>query len=70
MISDLERRLERLEKSLTEAEKTQDQQRFLLYLRRKIQGFADSLSIKEWLVVIVSLYVAVSIGVLISKGLN
>jgi hypothetical protein len=70
MIRDLEGRLEKLDKGLAAAQKAQEQKRFKAYLRQKIQHFADELTIREWALIIVSLYVAVSIGVLISKGLG
>jgi hypothetical protein len=70
MIRDLERRLEKLAQGLAAAEKAQEQKHFNLYLRQKIKRFTDELTIKEWALIIVALYVAVSIGVLISKGLG
>ncbi|MFZ7127906.1 MAG: hypothetical protein ACOWWM_17250 [Desulfobacterales bacterium] len=70
MIYDLEQRLERLEKGLKKAEASLEKKGFQEYIKRKFRRFFDELSIKEWLIAIVALYLIVVVGVLISKGMS
>ena len=70
MIHDLEQRLTRLEEGLKKAEEATDKANFRNYLKLKLKTFTNELSFKDWMVVIVAVYVATCIGVLISKGLN
>lgn len=70
MIDDLEQRLERIEKGLQKAESAVEKKSFQEYLKRKFQTFFDELSIKEWLIVIVGIYLAAVVGATISKGLG
>lgn len=70
MIFELEQRLERLEKGLQKAESTVEKKGFRAYLKRKLKTFFDELSIKEWLIVIVAVYLVAVIAVMISKGLS
>ena len=69
MIHDLEQRVNRLEEGLKKAEAAQDKANFRNYLKKKIKFFPDELSFKDWMIVIVAVYVATCIAVLISKGL-
>jgi hypothetical protein len=68
MIHDLEQRLNRLEEGLKKAEKANDKAKFHTYLKLKLKSFTNEISFKEWMVVIVTVYLATCIGVLISKG--
>lgn len=70
MIYDVEQRLSRLEASLKKAEETTEKKNFQQYLKAKIKRFVDELSFKEWMIIIVTTYLAACIGVLITKGLN
>lgn len=70
MIHDIEQRLERLEKGLQKAESAFEKKGFRVYLKRKFQRFFDELSVKEWLIVIVGIYLAAVVGTTISKGLG
>jgi len=70
MIHDLEQRLNRLEKGLKKAEETADKANFRIYLKLKLKSFTDELSFKDWMVVIIAVYLATCLGVLISKGLH
>jgi len=69
MIHDLEQRLNRLEEGLKKAEEATEKANFRNYLKQKLKAFTNELSFKDWLVVIIAVYVATCIGVLISKGL-
>jgi hypothetical protein len=69
MIHDLENRINRLEEGLKKAEKANDKVKFHSYLRLKLKSFTNELSFKDWMVVIVAVYLATCIGVLISKGI-
>ncbi|MDJ0721045.1 MAG: hypothetical protein QNJ04_05425 [Desulfobacterales bacterium] len=70
MIQDVEQRLSRLEAGLKKAEAVTAKRQFHTYLKAKMKRFVDELSFKEWMIVIVAVYLATCIGVLISKGLN
>ncbi len=70
MIHDLEQRLNRLEEGLKKAEEAVDKANFRTYLKLKLKAFTNELSFKDWMVVIIAVYVATCIGVLISKGIN
>ncbi len=70
MIQDVEQRLTRLEAGLKKAEAANEKKHFQTYLKTKIKRFVDELSFKEWMIVIVAVYLATCIGVLITKGLN
>lgn len=70
MIYDVEQRLTRLEASLKKAEETNEKKNFQRYLKTKAKQIVDELSFKEWMIIIVTAYIATCIGVLISKGLN
>ena len=69
MIHDLEQRVNRLEEGLKKAEAAQDKANFRNYLKKKLTRFTDDLSFKDWMIVIIAVYVATCVGVLISKGL-
>lgn len=69
MIHELEHRLNRLEEGLKKAEAAKDKVKFRSYLKLKLKSFTNELSFKEWMVVIVAVYLATCIGVLISKGI-
>jgi len=69
MIHDLEHRVNRLAEKLKKAEAATDKANFRSYLMRKLKFFTDELSFKDWMVVIVAVYLATCLGVLISKGL-
>ena len=70
MIHDLEQRVNRLEEGLKKAEAAQDKANFRTYLKKKLTSFTDELSFKDWLIIIIAVYVATCIGVLISKGIT
>jgi hypothetical protein len=70
MIHDLEQRVNRLEKGLQKAEAANDRAKFRSYLKLKMKFFTDELSFKDWMVVIIAVYLATCLGVLISKGLH
>lgn len=70
MIHDLEHRLNRLEEGLKKAEETTDKANFRTYLKLKLKSFTDELSFKDWMVVIIAVYLATCLGVLITKGLH
>ncbi len=70
MIHDVEQRLSRLEAGLKKAEEASEKKQFQTYLKTKMKRFVDELSFKEWMIVIVGVYLATCIGVLITKGLN
>ena len=70
MLHDLEHRLNRLEEGLQKAEEANDKIKFRHYLISKLKSFTNELSFKDWMVVIVAVYLATCIGVLISKGIN
>ena len=69
MLHDLEQRLNRLEEGLKKAEEATDKANFRTYLKLKLKSFTDELSFKDWMVIIIAVYVATCIGVLISKGI-
>lgn len=69
MMHELEHRLNRLEEGLKKAEQAKDKVKFRNYLKLKLKSFTNELSFKEWMVVIVAVYLATCIGVLISKGI-
>lgn len=69
MIHDLEHRLNRLEEGLKKAEEANDKIKFRSYLRSKLKSFTNELSFKDWMVVVIAVYLATCIGVLISKGI-
>jgi hypothetical protein len=69
MIHELEHRLNRLEEGLKKAEEANDKIKFRNYIKSKLKSFTNELSFKEWMVVIVAVYLATCIGVLISKGI-
>lgn len=70
MIHDLEQRLNRLEEGLKKAEAAKEKTNFRNYLKLKLKYFTDELSFKDWMIVIIAVYVATCVGVLISKGLH
>jgi len=70
MIHELEQRVARLEEGLKKAETISEKRHFQAYLKAKIKRFADELSFKEWMVIVVAVYLAACVGVLISKGLG
>jgi hypothetical protein len=70
MIHDLEQRVNRLEKGLKKAEAATDKANFRTYLKLKLQSFTDELTFKDWMIVVVGVYLATCLGVLISKGLH
>ncbi len=70
MIDDVEQRLSRLDAGLKKAEEANEKKQFQTYLKTKMKRFVDELSFKEWMIVIVGVYLATCIGVLITKGLN
>lgn len=70
MIHDLEQRVNRLEKGLKKAEAATDKANFRTYLKLKLKSFTDELTFKDWMIVIVAVYLATCLGVLISKGLH
>ena len=70
MIHDLEQRVNRLEKGLKKAEAASDKANFRTYLKLKLKSFTDELSFKDWMIVVVAVYLATCLGVLISKGLH
>ena len=70
MIQNVEQRLSRLEAGLKKAEEINEKKNFRRYLKAKIKRFVDELSFKEWMIVVVGIYLATCIGVLISKGIN
>jgi hypothetical protein len=70
MIHELEHRLNRLEEGLKKAEEATDKARFHTYFRLKLKSFTNELSFKDWMVVIIAVYLATCIGVLISKGIG
>ena len=70
MIQDVEQRLSRLEAGLKKAEEVNEKKKFQRYLKAKIKAFVDELSFKEWMIIVVAIYLATCIGVLITKGLN
>ena len=69
MIHDIEQRVNRLEEGLKKAEAAQDKVQFRHYIKTKLKNFTDELSFKDWMIVIIAVYVATCIGVLISKGI-
>ncbi len=69
MIHDLEQRLNRLEEGLKKAEEATEKANFRSYLKLKLKSFTNELSFKDWMVVIIAVYVATCLGVLISKGI-
>lgn len=70
MLHDLEQRINRLEEGLKKAEAATDKANFRSYLKLKLKFFTDELSFKDWMVVIIAVYLATCLGVLISKGLH
>ncbi|MBC2733457.1 MAG: hypothetical protein HF981_03795 [Desulfobacteraceae bacterium] len=70
MIHDLEQRVNRLEKGLKKAEAATDKANFRTYLKLKLKSFTDELTFKDWMIVVVAVYLATCLGVLISKGLH
>ena len=70
MIHDLEQRVNRLEKGLKKAEAASDKANFRTYLKLKLKSFTDELTFKDWMIVVVVVYLATCLGVLISKGLH
>jgi hypothetical protein len=70
MMYDIEQRLERLEKGLQKAEATVEKKGFRTYLKRKLQTFFDDLSIKEWAVIIVAIYLISVVAVTITKAIS
>ncbi len=70
MIQDVEQRLSRLEAGLKKAEAASEKKQFQTYIKTKMKRFVDELSFKEWMIVIVAVYLATCIGVLITKGLS
>jgi hypothetical protein len=70
MIHDLEQRVNRLEKGLKKAEAATDKANFRTYLKLKLKSFTDELTFKDWMIVVVGVYLATCLGVLISKGLH
>ena len=70
MIHDIEQRVNRLEEGLKKAEAAQDKANFRNYLKKKLTVFTDELTFKDWMIVIIAVFVATCIGVVISKGLN
>jgi hypothetical protein len=70
MIHDLEQRVNRLEEGLKKAEAATDKANFRSYLKLKLQSFTDELTFKDWMIVVVAVYLATCLGVLISKGLH
>ncbi len=70
MMYDIEQRLERLEKGLYKAEATVEKKGFQTYLKRKLQTFFDDLSIKEWAVIIVAIYLISVVAVTITKAIS
>lgn len=70
MIHDLEQRVSRLEEGLKKAEEATDKANFRTYLKLKLKFFTDELSFKDWMVVIIAVYLATCLGVLISKGIH
>ena len=69
MIHDLEERVNRLEKGLKKAEAANDKAQFRNYLKQRLKSFTEELSFKDWMIVIIAVYVATCLGVLISKGI-
>ena len=70
MIQDVEQRLSRLEAGLRKAEEVNEKKNFQRYLKAKIKRFVDELGFKDWMIIIVALYLVTCVGVLISKGLS
>jgi hypothetical protein len=70
MIHELEHRLNRLEEGLKKAEEATDKANFRTYLKRKLKSFTNELSFKDWMVIIIAVYLATCLGVLITKGIN
>ena len=70
MIDELEERVHRLEEGLKKAETVVEKRHFKAYLKARIKTFADELSFKDWMVIVVAVYLAACVGVLISKGLS
>jgi hypothetical protein len=70
MIHDLEQRVNRLEEGLKKAEAATDKANFRTYLKLKLKSFTDELTFKDWMIVVVGVYLATCLGVLISKGLH
>ena len=70
MIQNVEQRLSRLEAGLKKAEEANEKKNFQRYLKAKIKRFVDELSFKEWMIIVVAIYLVTCIGVLITKGLN
>lgn len=70
MIHDLEQRVNRLEEGLKKAEAATDKANFRTYLKLKMQSFTDELTFKDWMIVVIAVYLATCLGVLISKGLH
>ena len=66
MIHDLEQRLNRLEEGLKKAEETTEKANFRTYLKLKLKSFTDELTFKDWMVVIVAVYLATCLGVLMT----
>ncbi len=70
MIQDVEQRLSRLEAGLKKAEEASETKNFQTYIKAKMKRFVDELSFKEWMIIIVAVYLITCIGVIISKGIN
>ena len=70
MINELEHRLNRLEEGLKKAEEATEKANFRSYLKLKLKSFTTELSFKDWMVVIIAVYLATCLGVLISKGIG
>ena len=70
MIHDLEQRVNRLEEGLKKAEAATEKANFRTYLKLKLKSFTDELTFKDWMIVVVGVYLATCLGVLISKGLH
>jgi len=70
MIHELEERIQRLEEGLKKAENVVEKRHFHAYFKAKLKTFTDELSFKEWMVIIVAVYLVACAGVLISKGLS
>jgi hypothetical protein len=70
MIHDLEQRVNRLEEGLKKAEAATEKANFRTYLKLKLKSFTDELTFKDWMIVVVAVYLATCLGVMISKGLH
>ncbi len=70
MIYEIEQRLEKLEKGLQKAEAAAEKKGFQKYLKEKLSTFPDELTIKDWAVVIVAIYLISVVAVVIAKGIG